>query len=496
MALLVTCGACGARFRARDRHRGRRAKCPKCNHTLVLEGSPIPDFDVFISYSSLDKEAADRVVAALESQRLRCWMAPRDILPGAEWGGAIIDAIGNSRTMVLVYTAHSNESKQVLREVERAVNKGLPVVPLRIEDVPLSNNMEYFISASHWLDALGGPTQEHLEKLTKTILSLIDRHQDVDLNIPETPAQPKWKQKKFVIGSVTAAVALVAIMLTLVLMSRSKASDAAGGKHIPSTTQLATTAPAPKPFKNSVGIDFVPIPAGEFMMGAIDGDPNADRDERPRHKVILTKPFFMAARELSFQEYEAIKQSPAALSRDQQELVKRNPKVDRTHWPVESLTYIDALDVIDALNQLPAEKLAHRTYRLPTEAEWEYACRAGTNNIFIGSDTLKPSEANFLLSAKLNDAAHPVNVASYPPNPWGLYDMLGNAREWCSDWKGEYPSDTQIDPQGPRTGHYRISRGGGPHAFAAGVRASARPRQDQKVAKARAGLRVVCIIQP
>jgi formylglycine-generating enzyme required for sulfatase activity len=463
----------------------------------VLEGSPIPDFDVFISYSTLDKEAADRVVAALESQRLRCWMAPRNILPGAEWGGAIIDAIGNSRTMVLVYTAHSNESKQVLREVERAVNKGLPVVPLRIEDVPLSNNMEYFISASHWLDAIGGPTQEHLEKLTKTILSLIDRHQDVDLNMPEAaPAAPKWKQKKFVIGSVTAAVALVAIVLTLVLMSRSKASDS-GAKHIPGTTQLATTAPAPKPFKNSVGMEFVPIPAGEFMMGALDGDPNAERDEHPRHKVILTKAFYMAARELCFEEYSAIRKTNPSMSKEQVEWSRRLSDPDTRRWPVEYLLYVDALDVVRSLNDLPAEKLAHRTYRLPTEAEWEYACRAGTNNIFIGSDTLTAAEANFLMTPKNGDMARSVNVGSYPPNPWGLYDMLGNAREWCADWKGEYPGETQTDPQGPKVGRARVIRGGSARTPAAGCRASWRfgdPGGPKN--RTHAGLRVVCIVEP
>jgi predicted Zn finger-like uncharacterized protein len=454
MGLLITCEACGARFRARDRHRGRRAKCPKCNHTIVLDGPPVPDFDVFISYSSLDKEAAERVRAALESQKLRCWIAPRDILPGAEWSGAIIDGINNSRTMVLIYSMHSNASKQVLREVERAVHKGLPVVPLRIDSVPMSKNLEYFISASHWLDALGGPTNEHLEKLARTILSLIDRHQDVDMHLPETPSEPAaapmWKQKKLLIGSVTALVALVAIVLTLSLMSGSKASDSRGGqKSMPSTADLATNVPALKPFKNSVGMDLAPIPAGEFMMGALDGDPNADRDEYPRHKVILTKPFFMATRELSFQEYSAIRNTSAPVGKEQAELLKRSPNLETSRWPAEWLTYADALEVIKSLNDRPAEKLAHRMYRLPTEAEWEYACRAGTNNIFVGSDTLTASEANFLINTKTPEIAHSVNVASYPPNPWGLYDMLGNAREWCADWKGEYPGETHIDPQGP-----------------------------------------------
>src|SRR5262252_7979474 len=110
MAILVTCPSCGTRFRARDKHRNEQANCPKCNHSLVLDGPPVADDDVFISYSHRDEQAANAVCAGLERQRLRCWMAPRNILPGADWAGAIVDAIGNCRIFVLIYSSHANES--------------------------------------------------------------------------------------------------------------------------------------------------------------------------------------------------------------------------------------------------------------------------------------------------------------------------------------------------------------------------------------------------
>ncbi|HTR03248.1 MAG TPA: toll/interleukin-1 receptor domain-containing protein [Thermoanaerobaculia bacterium] len=125
--------------------------------------------DVFISYSSKDKPVADAVCAGLEAQGLRCWVAPRDILPGSDWGGAIIDAITGSKVMVLIFSGHANSSPQIKREVERAVAKGVKLVPFRIEDVALGKTLEYFISTPHWLDALTQPLEAHIGKLAETV---------------------------------------------------------------------------------------------------------------------------------------------------------------------------------------------------------------------------------------------------------------------------------------------------------------------------------------
>jgi TIR domain/Domain of unknown function (DUF4352) len=131
--------------------------------------------DLFISYSSKDKPTADAVCARLEAHGIRCWIAPRDVLPSDPYGEAIINAIQQSRLMVLVFSGHSNRSPQVMREVERAVSKAIPVLPFRIEDVPLSPSMEYFISAPHWLDAMTGPLEEHLHRLAATATVILDK---------------------------------------------------------------------------------------------------------------------------------------------------------------------------------------------------------------------------------------------------------------------------------------------------------------------------------
>jgi hypothetical protein len=131
--------------------------------------------DAFISYSAHDKTVADAACAVLEARGIRCWVAPRDLTPGMDWGEGIIDAINGSRLMVLVYSASANESPQIKREVERAVHRGIPIIPFRIEDVPMSKALEYFISSPHWLDAFTPPLERHLDYLARTIALILAR---------------------------------------------------------------------------------------------------------------------------------------------------------------------------------------------------------------------------------------------------------------------------------------------------------------------------------
>ena len=128
--------------------------------------------DVFISYSHHDKAAADAVCAKLEQHQIRCWIAPRDVVPGIEWADSIINAISNTRIMVLVFSSNANDSPQIRKEVERAVHKGVIIVPLRIEDVVPTRSLEYFMSNVHWLDAITPPIEKHLDHLAGTVKKL------------------------------------------------------------------------------------------------------------------------------------------------------------------------------------------------------------------------------------------------------------------------------------------------------------------------------------
>ena len=115
--------------------------------------------DVFISYSQPDRDCAHEMVARLEAQGVKCWIAPRDIAPSADWAAEIIDAITAARVMVLIFSASSNQSPQVRREVERAVHKGVSILPFRIENVLPSKSLEFFLSSQHWMDAFPPPTR-------------------------------------------------------------------------------------------------------------------------------------------------------------------------------------------------------------------------------------------------------------------------------------------------------------------------------------------------
>jgi len=152
--------------------------------------------DVFITYSSHDKSVAETVCAALESKHIRCWIAPRDVLPGTEWAEAIVDAIDESRVVVLVLSSSSNSSPQVIREVGRAASKGIPIIPLRIDDVSLSKAMEFFVSSHHWLDAQTRPLSKHMQRLTDTVQQLLAQEHEPKkvIEIPEEePAVPTKK---------------------------------------------------------------------------------------------------------------------------------------------------------------------------------------------------------------------------------------------------------------------------------------------------------------
>jgi len=143
-------------------------------------------YDVFISHSSKDKTIADAVTASLEQAKIRCWIAPRDIRPGDSWGGAIVEAIESCRVMVVVFSAQSNSSKQVMREVERAVQHDIVVVPYRIEDVQPTRDMEYFLSSTHWLDAVSPELDAHLQELKATVSSILGNPKSAEIKSSPT----------------------------------------------------------------------------------------------------------------------------------------------------------------------------------------------------------------------------------------------------------------------------------------------------------------------
>jgi formylglycine-generating enzyme required for sulfatase activity len=194
---------------------------------------------------------------------------------------------------------------------------------------------------------------------------------------------------------------------------------------------------------NSVGMKLKLIPPGEFTMGS-----NYRADEKPPHKVTLTKPFELGVYEVTQEQYEKV-----------MGVMGTNPsKFKAPQNPVEQVSWTDAVEFCRKLSSLPEEKAAGYVYRLPTEAEWEYACRAGTKTKYSFGDS--ESELGDYAWYTKNSGRTTHSVGRKKPNPWGLYDMHGNVWEWCQDRYGNYPSGSVTDPTGAASGSFRVSRGG------------------------------------
>jgi hypothetical protein len=178
--------------------------------------------DVFISHSSADKAAADATCAALEAHGVACWLASRDILPSADWGASIVRAIGEAKVFLLIFSASANVSPHVTREVERAVNRGLPIIPVRIEEIAPGASLEYFLNTPHWLDAYRPPFEQHLDYVVRVVRLLIDGA-DAAAPVRPSPALPpptaKPKRPWLVLGSAVALGAIVAAVAGLALLA-------------------------------------------------------------------------------------------------------------------------------------------------------------------------------------------------------------------------------------------------------------------------------------
>ena len=175
-------------------------------------------------------------------------------------------------------------------------------------------------------------------------------------------------------------------------------------------------------------------------------------------------------------------------------ILRKNPsQFKAAKHPVEQVAWKEAVEFCGRLSDLPSEKRAGRVYRLPTEAEWEYACRAGTTTAYsFGNDRGQLSNYAWW-KVNSGDVTHPVGLKK--PNPWGLYDMNGNADEWCLDWHGAYPSGSLTNPTGPVTGLHRIWRSGAYSGPSSECRSARRGHFPPDYIGPWSGLRVVCTIK-
>ena len=232
----------------------------------------------------------------------------------------------------------------------------------------------------------------------------------------------------------------------------------------------------PKRIRNKIGMEFVLIPAGSFMMGSPDGEGNDE--EHPRHRVEITRPFYLQTTEVTQGQWKAVMGSNLSYFDSCGD-----------DCPVERVSWEDAQEFIRRLNRMEGREI----YRLPTEAEWEYACRAGSSSAYcFGDDEDRLGEYAWY---RANSGYETHSVKGKRPNAWGLYDMHGNVWEWCQDWYGEdyYSRSPRRDPRGPSSGEERVIRGGSWCNSAGGLRSAYRNRNAPDLRNRYMGFRVARI---
>ncbi len=455
--------------------------------------------DVFLSYSSKDKNWADATCAVLERHGIRCWIAPRDITPGDDWGAAIIKGINGSRMMVLIFSGHANASAQVRREVERAISRGMSVLPVRVENVLPKGALEYALGITHWLDAFTPPIERHLESIARSVQTLLAK----DGNRPGTQTSPPIPARRIVrrgLSTVMAGVtrlpigliwhvrlmAVVALLAAVIVVARPWARPANVPKVPPAVSEES-----PKQVTNSLGMKFVLVPSGKFLMGSPDSDKGAG-DYEKQHHARIARPFYLGVTEVTVGQFRRFVEKTgfrteaetddeggtgfdAAAKKQQQEPKStwRHPGFDQTdEHPVVNMSWNDAVAFCNRLSVLEGLRPYYQSgtgtplggdgYRLPTEAEWEYACRAGTSTRYSFGDHESSLGKYAWFEHNSKGMTHP--VAQKRPNKFGLYDMHGNVSEWCWDCYAPdyYHSSPIVDTTSPPLqDSNRVLRGGG-----------------------------------
>lgn len=478
-------------------------------------------YDVFISYSSLDQKVAEGVCGYLESHGCRCFVAYRDIPRGKVWARAIADAIDHSRIMVVVFSEHFNNSEQTDREIELAAENKMPILTFRIAESEFTGAKKYYLKNLNWIDAFPNP-DACFGKLFESVSSLLnlpdddsskkstikkdkpavpintslvpnlkiecnldcvfylDREERMQLTagkLQKIPLSPGEYELAFV-GTENPADRLVQDFRMpqedkLLKVSLKEIRDKRLEKEAEEERRLATS---DREFTvNGVSFKMIYVEGGTFQMGSDDVD--VPDDMKPISVTLSS--YHIGETPVTQALWKAVM---GTTIRQQRDLF--NPEWpalgEGDDYPIHYVSWEECQEFIQKLNQLTG-----KTFRLPTEAEWEYAARggkhhspykyAGSDNIddvawYIGNsgdnyltdtdDMLKILDPNYITKVIKDNHCKTHPVKTKKPNALGIYDMSGNASEWCQDWF--YSGLALIGPEGPSESwcRVRVLRGG------------------------------------
>lgn len=372
--------------------------------------------DVFVSYKREDRDRVETVVAGIKSAGFSVWWDER-ITPQGEWDDTIARELDAARSVLVLWSEASISSKWVRTEAHYANEHG-KLVPALLDDcrLPLSFMLNQTANISRWQ---GDPDDSHWRKLLSWIEELATAARAGD---DEPDANLKQWRNTF------GTTEFGEVIFDGATISR----RTAGGTFFRDDEESPL---------------MCVLPAGSFAMGSTDNDPDRRDSERPRHVVEFAFPFAIGVYPVTFDDWETIR------SRELIDYEPADSGWERGRRPAINVSWSDARAFAAALSQMTGEP-----YRLPSEAEWECACRAGTSGPFAFDEGINADNANF---AEAGPAAT-TDVGSYPPNRFGLYDMHGNVREWVQDlWHNDYtgaPSDGL--PWSSGHGAMHVLRGG------------------------------------
>jgi formylglycine-generating enzyme required for sulfatase activity len=418
---------------------------------------------IFLCYAREDIKAVKAVYRKLSDAGFNPWMDKKDLLPGQLWQIETPKALKAARFVIIFFSEHSvskrgyvqREFKLALDTLQEMPEEQLYIIPVRLDDCRVPESFVHI----HYCDLF---EEDGFELVLKTIQSQLDEtEQPEEVGIPLEEHQRVLKELE---GQKRQLELERKKLQEAEKEKRRKEQEAlkrqtAGIKRPREKEDKATETPGEEPGLFSPD-KFAKIPAGSFQMGSENGD----EDEKPLHTVRITQSFYLGKYEVTQEQWEAVM---GATVRDQRDKANKEWPLrgEGKNYPIYYVSWEDVQDFIGRLNQ----QIGRAIFRLPTEAEWEYACRAGTTADYAGNlDDMAWYGSNS------GDKTHPVGTKQ--PNAWGLYDMHGNVWEWCSDWFKEdyYQNSPEVDPPGPPTGSRRVIRGGGWGNYARNCRSALR----------------------
>ena len=374
------------------------------------------EFDVFLCHNSQDKPAVIEIANQLKANNINPWLDKWHLRPGSSWQDSLEDQIDQIRTAA-VFVGNSGLGPWQIEEIKaflRAfVNRKCPVIPVLLPNAPKEPKLPVFLQGLMWVDF-----REHdPEPLGQLIWGITGIKPDSPPLIRKKPPEEEKNKSSY--------------QLKTFLFQTAQINN--NGTEIKRITKNANY--FGEDLGDGVTLEMVAIPGGTFIMGSPENEEGRISYESPQHQVTVP-PFFMGKYPVTQKQWRAV----AALGKVNIDLESDPSYFKGDNLPVECVSWNDAQEFCARLS-----RMANKTYRLPTEAEWEYACRGGTTTPFYCGETISTDLANYHgnytygQGQKGQYREKTTEVGIFPANPFGLYDMCGNVWEWCEDgWDENY----------------------------------------------------------